>query len=81
MDDFVLAVRTLLGGAWSALTTLKYPMVDIPFVQILVGGFLVVFTLRILGNVFGWSVSSSSSSAGGNNKKIKVSDERKNDNK
>ena len=86
MADFVLIVRTLLGGAWDAMTKLRYPLVDIPFAAILIGAFLVVVSLRLLGNVLGWSFSGGSigstvQSIGGNNKKVKVSETRKNDTK
>ena len=85
-NGFTEALRVLLGGAWSALTQLKYPMVGMPFAVILVGAFLVVFSLRLMGNVLGWSFSaggivSGFRQNGGNNQNIKVNETRKNDTK
>ena len=86
MDEFILAVKTIFGGAWSAMTQLKYPLVGISFAVILIGAFIVVFSLRLMSNVFGWSISAGSvitgyGQVGGNNKKITISGFRYNDTK
>lgn len=74
MDVFAY-VRTLFGGAWEILTTIKMPGTEIPIAGIMIGGLCVVLSLRLISFVMGFRFSGK----GGNNKNIKVSVERKDD--
>lgn len=76
MNDSVLAyIASLFSNSWRLLETTIYPGTNLSLAVILLGSFLVVFSLRLLGNVFGFS----SAQSGGNNKKIKVNSDREGD--
>ena len=78
MNEGVLSyVTALFTNSWNMLETVNYPGTNLSLAVILLGSFLVVFSMRLIGNVFGFS--SGSGQSGGNNRKIKVNKNREDD--
>ena len=69
-----------LSSAWELLTTVKIPGTDLTPGIVLIGVFVAVFDLRLLGRAFGFSFHPEGyAQGGGNNAKIHVSKNRKDD--
>lgn len=86
MDSNVFdAVEVIFTKAWKMMCSLDFPGTNISIAAILLGSALVVFGLRLLGKMFGFSSESDVralggyAQGGGNNKNIKVPDNRKGD--
>ena len=79
-NDFLQLVSAWLENTWVVLTTFHFPGTKLSPAVLLIGGAAAVFSLRLLGYIFGFSVGSGQQ-RGGNNTKIKVSQARKDDEK
>lgn len=76
MNEGVISyITSLFSNSWNMLESVNYPGTNLSLAVIGIGSFLVIFSLRLLGNVFGFSPAQS----GGNNKKIKVNSDREGD--
>lgn len=53
MSDFMLSVECLFSNTWMLLTSIDFPGTEMSIAQILVGAFMVGFSLRILAHALG----------------------------
>lgn len=78
-------VSTWLEKTWKLLCSVDIPGTNISVAAVMLGAALVVFGLRLIGKMFGFSVESDVKAVGhyaqkgGNNKNVKVSERRKGD--
>lgn len=86
MNDGLLDfIGVWLSNAWTLLTSVNIPGTNMTPGIVLIGVFVAVFGLRLLGRVFGFSFQSDIraisgyAQGGGNNKNIKVDEKRKDD--
>lgn len=78
-------VGSWFSSIWELMTTVEIPGTTLTPAVVLIGAFVAVFGLRLLGRAFGFSFQSDAhaisgyAQGGGNNKNIKVDERRKDD--
>ena len=79
-SDVLQLIGAWLGNTWEVLTSFRFPGTNLSPAVLLIGVAAAVFSLRLLGYIFGFNVGSGQQ-RGGNNTKIKVPQARKDDEK
>jgi len=74
--DLLELIGIIFEKTWELFLT-PFPGTNFPVAAILIGVVIIILGISLLSNVLGFSFRASQ--RGGNNKKVKVSEDRKND--
>lgn len=79
MTDILSFINVLFAGAWDLFTEIQYPGTGMTIGVIMIGAFLIVLSMKLLGYLLGFSFSDTSGYRSGGRANAKISNNRKGD--